>query len=214
MTGYTCRPFMTVHGTPAGPYWHYNVHPQVLTDITKVHLQILTGITGYIHRSSLTLHGTPTGPYWHYKVYSHGSLLTYSISELGQGWNPAVFNTDTEKDFIRHAQRALLRDIRNHTFRSYWIGGEATVEQYAGQTYLRYYTPELGTPESWANESIDLCVDYPICKGRVVSIFWSRIYKILRVVYIIINLYQGKMRLESPLTHYQVTCLFWLTRKP
>ena len=105
ITGYNHRSLLTsqdipltlsdiIGYTPTGPYWHYMVHPQVLTDstpqvltditmypqiltdITRLHPQVLTDITGY----------TPTGPYWHYKVhpqvltditwYTHRPLLT------------------------------------------------------------------------------------------------------------------------------------------
>ena len=44
------------------------------------------------------------------------------LSELGDGWVPAILNTQVETDFIRQAQKGLTDD------RSYWIGGSTNTE--------------------------------------------------------------------------------------
>ena len=81
-----------------------------------------------------------------------------SFSELGEGWTPAVMNTDNEEQFIEDGQKELLTSHRNFTLQFYWIGGVGEVERAGGANYLRQYIPELGTPESWV--ALD-----PMCEG-------------------------------------------------
>ena len=66
-------------------------------------------------RSSLTtLHSAPTGPYCH---------ILICISELGEGWAPAVIDTQVEHDFIRQSQKCLTSKM------DYFVAGSAYPER-------------------------------------------------------------------------------------
>ena len=68
----------------------------------------------------------------------------FYCSELGDGWFPAVLETEREMDFIKFAQRDV-RDIR-----SYRIGGETCVDRNQFINYTQYI-PRVGDEDRWVN---------------------------------------------------------------
>ena len=74
------------------------------------------------------------------------------ISELGDGWNPTILNTEEEFQFVDVGAFTLNDDteerVRYSVLDIAWIGGSSVGRGYGN------YIPELGSPESWLNRSI------------------------------------------------------------
>ena len=60
------------------------------------------------------------------------------LSELGDGWAPAVLNNQVETNFIKQTQKGLSND------RSYWIGGSTDTESGSVIDLGRYITDSTG----------------------------------------------------------------------
>ena len=67
-----------------------------------------------------------------------GCYEIFYISALGNGWAPAILNTEQEMTFIQEAQKGL------NDFRNYWIGGFTYSEPGSKIGYSRYYTISSG----------------------------------------------------------------------
>ena len=79
----------------------------------------------FIFSALQTLQDTAVGPYWHY-MYTFRAFLTYciSISDLGDGWAPAILETEQEFNFLREAMGTFISTARQDTF----IGGSTCIE--------------------------------------------------------------------------------------
>ena len=58
------------------------------------------------------------------------------FSEIGNGWEPAVLDTQEEYDFIKEGQRSFSSSVE------YWIGGSTNATQFF--TYSDYVTNDSG----------------------------------------------------------------------
>ena len=64
----------------------------------------------------------------------NGRLLTFHISGLGSGWEPALLDTEIEHDFIKESQKSFS-NVQN-----YFIGGSA--DRAVNVTFVyREYSP-------------------------------------------------------------------------
>ena len=70
--------------------------------------------------------------------------IIFSSLDLGDGWFPAVLETEDEMDSIRVFQRAFSDDS------SYLIGGEICYDPPAFINYTDYI-PRLGSERRWLN---------------------------------------------------------------
>ena len=99
---------------------------------------VFTDITRYTKGSLLAFYSTPKSTYCQFR------LLTHCISELGEGWAPAILDTEEEMNFIKEGQKKFSDN------RSYRIGGEATQRPPASIDYSDYI-PKYGDRIYWMN---------------------------------------------------------------
>ena len=66
-----------------------------------------------------------------------------TFSDLGDGWAPAVLDSQEELDLIRQGQK------RNRELWSYWIGGSTAAEIDSTIKYSNYYTNGSGNHIVW-----------------------------------------------------------------
>ena len=66
--------------------------------------------------------------------------ISKNILELGEGWAPAVLDTQVEHDFIKATQQGLF--LQN--FLSFWIGGSTSQPENTSIPFSEYTANDSG----------------------------------------------------------------------